>query len=87
MDHALSLDFDGRMLLRMLEHADGEGALAIVEWVRDGCDPATLELRTPIRFSVTCSFGDAQDNGKERWVPLVVQEIQRGPRPADDLAR
>ncbi len=74
--HALSVDFSAELLGRILSFVNDGKAQEVLDWTAAGCKPTTLELDEPIHFSVVCKFGSIQDNEKERYVPLIAQEVE-----------
>ncbi len=73
--HALSLDYSVEQLGHMLGFTDNETAEAVFDWIRHGCLPTTFELDIPIHFPLSCKFGSIEQNGNERFVPLIACKV------------
>jgi len=77
--HALSLDFSQAHLDRILAQAEPRLAAFIRgELKRDPASPRTIEFEGFVSFAVRAQIGPVQVNGKERYAPLVAQEILEG---------
>lgn len=74
--HALSLDFDGEMLLEILNHSPTlEMVKTVLEWVENLTEPCTLELPAPIHVGVSVALGQLQTNARESYVPLRIASL------------
>jgi len=79
--HALSLDFSQSHLDRILAQAEPRLAAFIRgELKRDPATPRNIDFEGFVSFAVRAHIGPVQVNGKERYAPLVAQEILEGGR-------
>lgn len=74
-DHALSLDFSADDLNYILEHAQSETASRVRAWVQRLRGPETLNIPERITFGARATLGEEQQAEKERYVPLIIQEV------------
>jgi hypothetical protein len=74
-EHALSLDFSADQLNRILEHAQPATVARARRWLQQLCGEATLDIPERITFGARASLGEEQQAEKERYVPLVIQEV------------
>ena len=75
VDHSLSQDFNFKQLLLILDLADKGTAERVKHWVRTANGVPTLDIPEMIAFGCEASLGEEQQNGNERYFPLVVQKV------------
>lgn len=74
--HAASFDFGIQIMAEIIDVClDVETLDAISDWYDDLTVPSTLELPKPIEFGLTAKLGELQINGKEQYVPLLIQKV------------
>jgi hypothetical protein len=74
-EHALSLDFGADELNDILDFAEPATASEIRGWVQRLRGVDTLNLPKRVTFGARASLGEEQRAEKERYVPLIVQEV------------
>ena len=74
-EHALSLDFSADDLNDILEHAQPATASRARTWVQQLRGVATLDIPEHITFGARAALGEEQQAEKERYVPLIIQEV------------
>jgi hypothetical protein len=74
--HALTLDFDGLQLGRILDNAAaGLRSYLVEELTRDPATPRSIDFHEMVSFRVRARLGQIQHAARESFVPLVAQEI------------
>lgn len=74
--HALSLDFNHEQLVRILANAATPVAAFIrAELARDPSSPRNIDFEGFVGFGVRARLGPIQTAAKEKYVPLIAQEI------------
>ena len=74
-DHALSLDFSADDLNHILEYAHPETSSRVRAWVQRLRGPETLNIPERITFGARATLGEEQQAEKERYIPLIIQEV------------
>jgi hypothetical protein len=75
VEHALSLDFGRDKLDLILEMARPKTCAKVQAWLRGLRGVSTIQLDEIITFGATTRLGVEQQAEKEKYVPLVIQQV------------